>query len=263
MAQGAYNKSAAFGPGFLSAIAVSGWNAANPIDALTPINFALIESVTLDFSFKLKELYSQSVYPIAGGASTGKITGKAKISSLSAPIMNSLFWGAPSSGAGVQVNQYTTQTIPLVTPFTITPTPAAVTDLGVFYQATSISSMQKQFSRIVSTPIVGNYTFAAGVYTFAAADAGVPIMISYESALAGATGQSFVMPNPLSGMAPVFQVNFAGLYGANTYLFNFPICNSEKLSFSTKVNDWTGVEFDFQVFAGADPGTMGTAYMVT
>ncbi len=264
MAQGAYNKTSGFGPGFLSAIAVTGWNNAAAIDALTPITFALIESVTLDFQFKLKELYSQSVYPIAGGASTGKIMGKAKISSLSAPIMNSLFWGATSAGSGVQVNQYIPFNIPAVTPFTVTPAaPVAVTDLGVFYQATSISSLQKQLSRITATPVVGNYTFAAGVYTFAAADAAMPIMISYESALAGTTGQSFLMPNPLSGLAPQFQVNFSGLYGANTYLFNFPNCSSEKLSFSTKVNDWTGVEFDFEVFAGADPGTMGTAYMVT
>src|ERR1700726_2177325 len=133
MAQGAYSKTGAFGPGFLSALPTAGWNAAAPIDPLPPITFALIESVTLDFQFKLKELYSQSVYPIAGGASTGKITGKAKVASLSAPIMNSLFWGATRAGAGVQVNQYVPFTIP-TTPFQVTPAPSAVTDLGVFYQ---------------------------------------------------------------------------------------------------------------------------------
>lgn len=264
MAQGAYNKTSGFGPGFLSAIAVSGWNAAAAIDTLTPITFALIESVTLDFQFKLKELYSQSVYPIAGGASTGKITGKAKIASLSAPIMNSLFFGATSAGSGVQVNQYVPFTIPAVSAFTVTPSaPAATLDLGVFYQNTPINSLQKQFSRITATPVVGNYTFAAGVYTFAAADAAQPIMITYESALAGTTGQSFLIPNPLSGMPPQFQVNFSGVYGGATYLFNFPNCSSEKLSFGTKVNDWVNVEFDFEVFAGADPGSMGTCYMLT
>ena len=262
MAQGAYSKTSGFGPGFLSAIPTAGWNAAAPIDPLTPITFALIESVTLDFQFKLKELYSQSVYPIAGGASTGKITGKAKISSISSSIMNALFWGASTAGAGITVNQYLPFSIPVSTPFTVTPAaPVAVTDLGVFYQTIPTGVLQKQLSRIPSAPIVGNYTFAAGVYTFAAADAGLPIMISYESV--SAAGTSFLMPNPLSGMAPQFAVNFSGVYGGNVYLFNFPFCNSEKLQFATKVNDWVNVEFDFEVFAGADPGNMGTAYIVT
>lgn len=262
MAQGAYQKTSGFGPGFLSAIPVTGWNNASAIDPLTPITFALIESVTLDFQFKLKELYSQSVYPIAGGASTGKITGKAKIASISGPIMNNLFWGASAPGSGVAVNQYVPFTIPVSTPFTVTPAaPVAVTDLGVFYQTTPVGVLQKQFSRIVSTPVVGNYTFAAGVYTFAAADAGLPIMITYESTLAG--GQSWLIPNPLSGMAPQFQVNFSTIYGGQTFLCNFPNCSSEKLQFGTKVNDWVNVEFDFEVFAGADPGTLGTAYLVT
>jgi hypothetical protein len=262
MAQGSYSKTSGFGPGFLSAIAVTGWNNATAIDILTPITFALIESVTLDFQFKLKELYSQSVYPIAGGASTGKITGKAKIASISGPIMNNLFWGATAPGTGLAINQYVPFTIPASTPFTVTPAaPVAVTDLGVFYQATPVGVLQKQFSRITATPVVGNYTFAAGVYTFAAADAGLPIMITYESTLAG--GTSWLMPNPLSGMAPQFQTNFSGIYGGQTYLFNFPNCSSEKLQFGTKVNDWVNVEFDFEVFAGSDPGTLGTAYLVT
>ncbi len=256
-----YSKTAGFGPGFLSAIPVSGWNAAAPIDALTPITFALIEGVSLDFSFKLKELYSQSVYPIAGGASTGKVTGKAKLSSFSPTIMNSLFFGAPSAGSGVTVVQYAPNSIP-ATPFTITPaSPAATVDLGVFYQTVGTGILQKQFARVASGPTTGQYTFSAGVFTFAAADSLTPILLSYEGAAAGSS--SFVMSNYLSGMAPQFQLNFSGVYGGQVYLFNFPFCNSEKLMFTTKVNDWVGVEFDFEVFSGTDPGSLGTVYMVS
>src|SRR5258708_1308126 len=180
-----YSKTSGFGPGFLSAIPTAGWNAAAPVDALTPITFAIIESVTLDFQFKLKELYSQSVYPIAGGASTGKVSGKAKISSISPSIMNSLFFGAPSAGSGLTVVQYAPNTIP-ATPFTVTPTsPAATVDLGVFYQTMPTGVLQKQFARVASGPTTGQYMFAAGVYTFAAADTLLPIMMSYEGANAG------------------------------------------------------------------------------
>jgi hypothetical protein len=263
MAVAPYSKTAGFGPGFLSAVPVTGWNAAAPIDALTPITFALIESVTLDFSFKLKELYSQSVYPIAGGASTGKVTGKAKISSFSPSIMNSLFFGASAAGSGVTVVQYAPFSIP-ATPFSITPAaPAATVDLGVFYQTVGTGILQKQFARVASGPTTGQYTFTpgTGVYLFAAADTLTPVLISYEGAAAGSS--SFNMGNQLSGMAPQFQLNFSGVYGGQVYLFNFPNCCSEKLAFATKVNDWVGVEFDFEVFTGADPGTLGTVYMVS
>lgn len=258
----AYSKTAGFGPGFLSAVPVAGWNAATPLDALTPITFALIDSVSLDFQLKLKELYSQSVYPIAGGASTGKVTGKAKISSFSPTIMNSLFFGASSAGSGLTVVQYGPYAIPPSTPYTVTPaSPAATTDLGVFYATVGTGILQKQFQKVASGPTAGQYTFSAGVYTFAAADAGASILISYEATAAGSS--SFAISNQLSGMAPQFQVNFSGVYGGNVYLFNFPNCNSEKLSFATKVNDWVGVEFDFEAFSGADPGQIGTVYMVS
>jgi hypothetical protein len=257
-----YSKTAGFGPGFLSAIPVTGWNAAVPIDPNTPITFALIESVSLDFSFKLKELYSQSVYPIAGGASTGKVTGKAKISSFSPSIMNSLFFGASSAGSGVTVVQYAPNTIPSSTPWQITPaSPAATVDLGVFYSTVGTGVLQKQFAKVASGPTAGQYSFSAGVYTFATADANTAILISYGGTAAGSS--SFNMGNQLSGMAPQFQLNFSGVYGGNVYLFNFPNCSSEKLMLTTKVNDWVGVEFDFEVFTGADPGSLGTVYMVS
>jgi hypothetical protein len=86
-------------------------------------------------------------------------------------------------------------------------------------------------------------------------------MLSYEGANAG--GSSYVIQNQLSGMAPQFQVNFSGVYGGQVCLFNFPFCCSEKLSFATKDSDWVKAEFDFEVFTGADPGTLGTVYMTT
>lgn len=265
MATTAYSKTSGFGPGFLSAIPTAGWNAAAPLDPLTPITFALIESVSLDIQWKLKELYSQSVYPIAGGASTGKATGKAKVSSVNASLMNSLFIADTVAGAGVTIVQYGIFVIPATTPYTITPaSPAAATDMGVFYAPVGglgVGVLQKQFGKVASGPTVGQYSFSAGVYTFAAADAGIQVMISYQATAAGSS--SYRGLNQLSGMAPQFQLNFSGVYGGNVYLWNFPFCCSEKLAISTKVNDWVGVEFDFEAFTGADPGQLFTLTMVT
>jgi hypothetical protein len=257
-----YNKTAGFGPGFLSALPSAGWSAAAALDVLTPITFAVVESVNLEFAVKLKELYGQSVYPISAGASTGKLTGKIKISSISAAIMAELMWGSPASASGVTVVQYAPNLIPASTPWTVTPTtPAATIDLGVFYQTVPTGSFQKQFARVPSAPAAGQYSYATGVYTFATADASTNILISYEGA--GASNSVWTIPNPMSGQPPMFQLNFGGFWAGMPYLFTFPMCFSDKLSFITKVNDYVGTELDMEVFSGTETGTLGTASLMT
>lgn len=257
-----YNKTTGFGPGFLSAIPSAGWAAAAALDPNTPITFAVIESVQLDFDVKIKELRGQSVYPIAAGGSDGKIMGKCKIQTFSGLAMAELFWGSPTSSTGVTVLQYVPNNIPASTPWTITPTsPAATVDLGVYYAVVPTGSFQKQFQKVASGPTQGQYSFSAGVYTFSTTDASQAVLLSYEGA--GTTTSLWTIPNPISGFMPTFQVNFGGFWAGVPYLFTFPICNSPKLTFATKNNDFVNQEFDFEVFSGTETGNLGTASIMT
>lgn len=266
MPAGAYNKAGAFGPGFLSVLPGVGWNGVAALDSLTPLRFAVLQSVDLDFEIKLKELYGQSVYPIVQGASTGKISGKIKLATFSGQLLASLIWGSPTSVSGIGVSLDTAHVVPLSTPYTITIT-GATTDLGVFYNPASTpqGSFGKQFSSVATPTTAATYSFnaATGVYTFEAADAGANILITYESA-ASTSSSLWTIPNVISGQPPTFQVNFCGFWNGTNYLFTFPYCNSSKLTFGSKLNDFIIPEIDFSVVSNTEMGgTMGTASILT
>ena len=89
-----------FGVGALFGIPTidySGNVVANP----TPIQFGVLQDVTLDFSRTNKELIGQYAFPVAVGAGTGKITGKAKHGLINGAVLNLMF-GTGTSLQGEQ-----------------------------------------------------------------------------------------------------------------------------------------------------------------
>ena len=76
------------------------------------------------------------------------------------------------------------------------------------------------------------------------------MLISYTYTVSGA-GQQFTLANPPMGTTPSFQAQlYTSFQGkpANVKLFN---CVSSKLSFATKLEDFTIPELDFDIFANA------------
>ena len=61
-------------------------NVANP----TPINFGLIQKVSVDTSVSVKELYGQYAFPVAVGSGTRKVTCKASLARFSAQALGRL-----------------------------------------------------------------------------------------------------------------------------------------------------------------------------
>lgn len=258
-----YNKGAAFGPGFLSVLPGLGWNGAAALDNLTPVRFSVLQKVDLEFSYKLKELRGQAVYPITAGASDGKLSGKMTLATYSGQLFASAFWGSPASAAGISVTEDEVHVVPASTPWQVT-IAAAKTDLGVIYATSPVGSFQKQLTPVAAPTTQGQYSFApaTGIYTFTTLDAGANIYISYEGA--GANNSLWTIPNPISGQPPSFQVNFAGFWNGVPYLFTFPFCMSEKLTWGTKLNDFVMPEIDFEVFSGTESnGVLGTASLLT
>ncbi len=179
----------------------------------TPINFGLVQEVQLDLSYTSKELYGQFQWPVAIARGQGKITGKAKMARISGIAFNNLFFG---------------QTL-------------ATGQLG----ATGLP-----LTKVASAPNAGQYSVAAGVYTFGSGDAGKAVLISYTFTLAG-SGQQVTLPNPLLGTTPTFQAQlFTTFQGQplNVKLFN---CVSSKLGFHTKLEDFVVPELDFAIAANA------------
>ncbi len=214
----------------------------------TPGIFGVLQSVEIDIGYTLKELYGQNQSPVAVARAAQKITGKASMANINARAYNTLFvggtLGAGTGGKLTAVNE--AGTIPAVSgPYTVTVTNSAtfLSDLGVVFAATGV-----QLTRVASGPTTGQYSVAAGVYTFAAADTLLGVLINYNYSTA--TGASMItIGNPAMGSGPTFQVNLTNTFNSKVINLQLNSCVSNKLSFPWKNQDFMISDFEFEAYA--------------
>lgn len=223
----------------------------------TPVQFGVLQEVSLDFNFTIKELYGQYQFPVDIGRGTAKVTGKAKSGELDPDILGTLFFNESLTTGQIIGVVNEAGTVPASSTYTVTVTNSATwtVDLGVFYAATGV-----RMRRVASAPSAGEYSVAAGVYTFASADASTAVLISYEYT-SNTGGRKFEITNNLLGDSPSFSMNFVGkrVSGGTTRntTINLNRCMSSKLSLATKLEDFTIPDFDFNAMAD-DSGSVGT-----
>ncbi|MGH8402576.1 MAG: hypothetical protein ACRESO_04105, partial [Gammaproteobacteria bacterium] len=171
------------------------------------ITFGALQDVTLEVSGTTKSLFGSGQFPIASARGETKITGKAKMGQVSGPLYNSLYFGGTTAIGTTAVAYGESHPIP-TTPYTVTVTNSAtfVEDLGVVYSATGVP-----LTPVTSSPTTGQYSVAAGVYTFAAADTTLSVNISY-SYTSASSGSTLTLGNPLQGVQPVFECIIARGY---------------------------------------------------
>lgn len=222
----------------------------------TPIQFGTLQDVSLDISRTVKELYGQSQFPVAVGAAQMKVTGKAKVGQVNGRLYNDLFFGGTSATGQTKLAYNEPGAIPATTTYTVTVANSAtwVDDEGVLYADTGLP-----FKRVATAPAVGEYSVAAGVYTFAAADASKNVLISYTWTDA-ANGQTITVGNPLQGVQPTFSLIVQRGYNGQQEAFKLWSCISSKLTLPTKMADWGISEIDFTAFADA-AGRVITPYV--
>lgn len=215
----------------------------------TPVKFGVLQDVSLDFSFTEKELRGQGSFALEIARASGKITAKAKFAQIFANAFNSLFFGVASTTGQVLMAISEAGTIP-TTPFQITVTNSATfqDDLGVFKAGVPMT-------KVASGPTTGQYSVATGVYTFAAADTGLAVSISYT--YTGATGFKATVTNASMGAPPTFSAWLQGIYNSKQLVVKLPRCSSSKISLATKLEDWMIPEMDFSAM---DDGSGNVAY---
>lgn len=211
------------------------------------ILFGALQDVSMDVSGTTKTLFGQYQFPIAAARGETKVTGKAKVGQISGALYNSLFFGATQSTGTTSIAYNEAHSVPAATPWTITVTNSvtAVEDMGVIYANTGVP-----FTPVASGPTVGQYSYAAGVYTFATADANAAVLISYTYTTA-AVGSTIVVGNPLQGVQPTFEVILSRSYNGVGERWKFFSCISSKLTLPTKMADFSITELDFEAFANA------------
>ena len=169
-----------FGSGVLWGIPTTGNLAANT----TPQRFGTLQDVSVDISQKLVELMGGNKGPDDVAPSDMKVTGKAGFGKLDINLYNQLFFANTITNSATGFSPDEPHVIPSSSSYVITVAYSASfsKDLGVLYQATAANGWASTpLTRIPSgTPSQGEYTVSAGVYTFAAADASAPVLISYN-----------------------------------------------------------------------------------
>jgi hypothetical protein len=218
----------------------------------TPINFGLVQEVTIDESATIKELTGQFQRPVAIARGTIKTTGKAKVARISGLAFSSLYYGFTPAPGQVATAFAEAATVAASTPFIVNVANSAtfVDDGGVLYATTGLPLIN-----VASAPAAGQYSYAAGVYTFNSADAGKAVLVSYSYSIA-ATGQKFTVSNQLLGTTPTFKAKFFTTFQGQAISLQLNNCTSNKLSFQTKLEDFVLPEFDFSCFADAAGNVM-------
>ena len=229
-----------------------------------PDQFGILQDVQIELEWTTRELWGQHQFPVDIARGQGKITGKAKFARIFGAIYGDLFFGQTPAAGQLTVSENEAAVVPAGSPYTVTVANAAnfADDLGVYYAAGANAG--NRFTRVTTPSAAGQYAvnLATGIYTFAAADAGASLMISYL--FNSTSGKKLALTNKLMGFTPTFKATFytskttLGVPAGLALVLN--ACTASKLSFPTKTDDYEVQEFDFSAFADAT-GAIGTLSM--
>lgn len=219
----------------------------------TPVQVGTLQEATIDVEKTVKELYGAYNMPVAVGEGPLKISGTAKAGNINGALIAATLAGSTvTTGAAVRAAANESGTIP-GSPYAITVTNSATWTVdGGVYNVTA----QKPMTRVASGPATGQYSVAAGVYTFAAADTTNVVWITYY--YTSSTGNTVNQTNQLMGGGTEFgcrlfnfsQGKYAGIYLRAVRLTKlaFPFKNEDfmvnDLAF-TAYADSSGVVADF------------------
>src|SRR5713226_1758219 len=174
-----------------------------------PDQFGILQDVQIDWDWTTRELWGQFQFPVDIARGQGKISGKAKFARIFGAIFGDLFFGQTPATGQLTVSENEAATVPASIPYTATVANAAnyVDDLGVFYAAGA--SAGNRFTRVTTPSASGQFSvnLATGIYTFAAADAGATLLLSYLYTITSA-GRKLVLTNQFMGNTPTFKATF-------------------------------------------------------
>lgn len=226
----------------------------------TPQILGSLQDIAVTQKFETSKQRGNFQYDFKANRVSAKISCKARFAQIKGSVLAQIVNGQAVSAGSQLVAPLVAATVPAVPgPYTVTPTPPSGTwmlDMGVIYDGGVNAGRALTYT--AGTPSAGQYGVAAGVYTFAAADAGAAVSISYL--YTATTGKNLVILNPYSQPTPTFMavLNSSDKNG-NQVTWNLPVCYSEQLDFVTRLEEFTIPEFAFSVMGtGDNPPKIGT-----
>jgi len=240
---------AAFGAGSLYAIpgALSGVAVTNP----TPIQFGILQDVTLDFKFDVKQLYGNRQFALKIARGKGKATWKAKSAQLQARAINDLFLNGTLTAAKQELTAIDEALTVASDKVTVAEAATFAQDLGVRNATTGLTytrvaddttpSSDGEYSLKTAT---GSYT---GEYDFKASEDAHLLLVSYT--YTATTGSEITIANNLMGDTPYFEVVFNTIFEGNTAQLHMLKSTMDAWNLPTKLDDWTIPDASGEFFA--------------
>lgn len=222
----------------------------NTIAVPTPVAIAVLQDVSVDFDFEKKTLHGEKQFAIAIARGKAKISWKAKSGDFNGAALGSLLLGSQPTASRKAMVIDGAYTVPAAAgPYTIDIAPpdtgVFVANLGVISALTGVP-----LTRVASAPATGQYSLTGDVYTFAAADASAPVLISYEySVTSSSTSQLFSITNQLMGFTPSFSAIFYNQFAGKTLAMKLNANVMGKLALPFKSDDFTMNDMDAEAHA--------------
>ncbi|AOA58275.1 hypothetical protein [Acinetobacter larvae] len=219
-----------------------------PISDATPVEVGVLQSVSVDISYDLKELYGRGQFAVDAARGKGSIKCKATMGRINGALLNSIFFGGVVSEGGVETIAQTMNGEVIASGGIVKPT---VPNSGTFVRDLGVTNTKAvPLVRVSGTPEAGQYAVdATGSYTFATADVGKTVFISFKYSATVAGAKSGLVTNLDMGYTPEFAVDLMRDYKGKIMQMDFFRCTSNKLAFNSKQDDYDLPEFEFQPMA--------------
>jgi hypothetical protein len=225
-------------------------NVSNP----TPMRAQVPQDISIDFKLSTKTLVGENKFPVAVAAGDMAVTGKVTLGANQARMFADLMFNVGSSTGTIIEQDKEAATVPASTPWQVTVANGSTwtTDLGV-----ALAADGTVYTRVASSPATGQYTVAAGgIYTFATADAGKNVVISYLYT-SSTSGEKLTVVNTLQGPAGAFTGVMVFPYGTDQDVLTLNNCIASDAGIATKQGDYAKPTFGFMA-ATDSSDTLGT-----
>jgi hypothetical protein len=225
----------------------------NAIAIASPVQFGIVQDVTIEDSAENKELYGALQYPVDIGRGKSKLMIKVKQAFVNAELFNSIYYGQTLTAAydalyGDQAGTSLTASIAITPTAPFGGTSTFVADLGV------ADGNGVPFTRVASSPTSGQYSLSGATYTFSAIDVNKTAYISYQysNSTNPAAGKFLSIVNLQMGQVPVFSAQFFVKRNGRTMWRKFPQCVATKLSMDFKNDDFVIPDMEISCFADSN-----------
>lgn len=220
-----------------------------PISNATPVEVGVLQSVSVDISYDLKELFGRGQFAVDAARGKGSIKCKATMGRINGALLNSIFFGGVVSEGGIETIAQTINGEVIPEGGKLTP---VVPNAGTFTKDLGVTDGKAvPLVRVAATPEAGQYSVddKTGAYTFATAEVGKTVFVSFKYSATVAGAKSGLVNNLDMGYTPEFAVDLMRDYKGKVLQMDFFRCTSNKLAFSSKQDDYDLPEFEFQPMA--------------